>query len=174
MIHTIHDLNSTLGVLHQRPIWRQKWMFRKRTVNYCYISGWKSLGLIILFSDDPPFVKTEASQQRSWSHGATPGRSGQVHLPRQKWSELLGTVLHQGTPQLGLQKIPALAGAWCLNLIICCLLFDKVAGHSRWYPVPLENSGCGEPCILVVQDDDSFIIQIKSQVFFSAAFHKAA
>jgi hypothetical protein len=40
--------------------------------------------------------------------------------------------------------------------------------------MPLEDSGCGEPCILVLQDDDSFIIQIESQVFFSAAFHKAA
>lgn len=60
MIHTIHDLNSTLGALRQRPVKMDA--LEKRMVTFL-LHIRLAPALIILFSDDPPFVKTEAAQQ---------------------------------------------------------------------------------------------------------------
>jgi len=107
-----------------------------------------------------------------WRHSLRQNWSGPTGS---KWSHVLQadalasptmqlapwTMLQQGTPQLGLKskKRLALAGAWCLNLAISCFIFDKVARYGWRYPVPFEDPGCGKPCVLVLQNNDSCIVE---------------
>ena len=105
----------------------------------------KAPELITLFSEDTPYVKTEASQQ-----GASEAmHSRQIGLPRQQCSSLLEPCCRELPTSIGLKRgphqlvhdvstSPLVASSWTRSLdmadgILCRLRTRDVASLAFWY-----------------------------------------
>jgi hypothetical protein len=160
--HQAMFCNSTLWSL-------DNWYQWGKNGQYCYTSGWKTSGALVHLICWRP----SASLNRpSSNHCTTPISCADASASASQKRNVLSSELSLRTGKL-FAKEATLACTRCLHLTISRLLLNKVTWHGWWYSVPLEDTGCGEPCVLVLEDDDPLVVQIKSQVFFGAAFNEA-